>query len=94
MKRKSDIASKIQLTANRIRCPICNGGSSDCVFITSEELRFRRSFARASKQEPVFIKGDPPKLRINRTKNLDSNQVLTRLCIRCGEIRKTSIPNN
>ncbi len=94
MTRKSEYSSKIQLLANRIRCSICNADSSECIFIISNDIRFRYSFTKATLPEPAYIRGNPPKMRINKTQTIGTNEFLTRLCLRCGTARKTSIPNN
>jgi hypothetical protein len=92
MTRKSEFSAKIQLTANRLRCSVCNADSSECVFVVSDEIRFRYSFTKATLKEPVFYQGNPRKLRINKTQRIDTNTALTRLCLRCGTARKTTIP--
>ena len=94
MSRKSQITPKIQILANRLRCAICNADSNDAVFIIDEELRFRSTVFRTRLLAPVFLRGNPMKMRINRSQSLDSGKNLMRICLVCGHSRKTSIPNN
>jgi hypothetical protein len=94
MTRKSEIAPKIQILANRIRCAICNASSDEAVFLIDEDLRFRSSVFRPKISSPVFFRGRPMKMRINRTQTLESGKSLMRVCLRCGQSRKTSVPNN
>jgi len=91
MGRKSEIAHKIQFIANRIRCANCNADGSESVFMVTDELKFRSSVLRPSMRYPAFIRGKH--LRINRIQRLENNEVLTRVCLRCGTARKTGIPN-
>jgi hypothetical protein len=93
MTRKSEFASKIQILANRIRCSLCNADSSECLFVVSDEIRFRYSFPKAKLSEPVFINKNTQTLRINKTQRVDTNQALTRICLRCRTARKTTVPN-
>jgi hypothetical protein len=94
MTLKGKYTPRIQLLANRVRCSLCNTDSSECVFLISDELQCRYSFRRAKLQEPFFFKGNPERLRINKVQRLESKKMLTRICLRCGTIRKASIPNN
>ena len=95
MTRKIEFSTKIQLLANRVRCSVCNADSSECVFAVSGEIRFRKSYTRATLNEPVYeVKNNKTgsvSLRINKTQNIDMNQVLTKICLKCGNVRKTSI---
>ena len=83
----------IQLKANRIRCSVCNADSSECVFFISNEIRFRYSFNKPTVNEPIFYKENSKKIRLNKTQRIDTNSILNRVCLRCGTIRKGSVPN-
>jgi hypothetical protein len=92
MGQRSEIAPKIQLLANRLRCPNCNADSTEAIFVVADEIKFRRSFERPGfRQPPAFVSGKH--LRINRTQELENTEILVRVCLRCGTSRKTSIPN-
>jgi hypothetical protein len=94
MSRKSEIAPKIQILSNRIRCAVCNADSDEAIFIIDEDLRFRSTVFRPTLSTPTFIRGNPMKMRINRAQSLVGGKNLMRICLRCGHSRKTSIPNN
>lgn len=93
MSRKSEIAPKIQVLANRLRCSTCNADSDDAVFLIDEDLRFRSTVFRPRIPTPVFIRGNPRKMRLNKAQTLDTGKTLMRICLRCGHSRKTSVPN-
>jgi len=92
MGRKSEIAQKIQLLANRIRCSTCNATSEEALFIIEEDIKFRSSSIRPKLNKPMF-KSPQKKLRMNRTQILFPAKNLVRICVRCGGTRKTGIPN-
>jgi hypothetical protein len=93
MTRKSEHAPKIKILSNRVRCSFCNADSSECLFIVSDEIRFRYSFTKATLPNPFYKNKDAQTLRINKTQRVDLNKALTRVCLKCGTARKTSIPN-
>lgn len=94
MRARNDLAHKVQVLSNRIRCSNCNADGTEALFIVSDELRFRSSAIRAKQNLPMFRVGwRNPKLRINKTQKLESNEVLTRVCLVCGQSRRTSIPH-
>jgi hypothetical protein len=92
MSRKSNIAPKIQLIANRVRCHNCHADGSEAVFLMSDEVIFRSSALRPSTSCPVFIRGNPKKMRINRCQMIVTRNVLLRVCLVCGSTRRTGIP--
>jgi hypothetical protein len=49
---------------------------------------------RPTLSTPVFVRGKPPKMRINKSQSLEVCTSLMRVCFRCGHFRKTSLPNN
>ena len=92
---KSEITTKIQLLSNRIRCSRCNAGAADAIFMVTTELKFRSSIAKPS-SDPMCIRGTglARHMRINRVQDLEDTEILTRVCLRCGTSRRTSIPNS
>lgn len=87
----NEITKKIQLIANRVRCPVCNSDADDSAYILTDEVRFRSSFIRPKKNPPMFKRAG--KLRINKTQRLDGCEVLTRICLLCGTARQIVLPN-
>ena len=82
---------RLQLIANRVRCAKCNADADDCIFIVTDEVRFRSSVLRPKDREAAFKRGG--RLRLNKTQGLEPSNVLNRICLQCGSIRKTTIPN-
>jgi hypothetical protein len=94
MRARNSLSHKVQLLSNRVRCSNCNADSTEALFMVTDELRFRSSVIRAKQNAPMFMAGwHNPKLRLNKTQRLESNEVLTRVCLRCGQSRRTSIPH-
>jgi len=94
MGRKSEISTKIQLLANRVRCSHCNADSSEALFILDDGLRFRNSFEippHRSSNPPIFR--NKKRMRLNRVQRIENTEILVRICLRCGTSRKTGIPN-
>lgn len=87
----NEVTKKIQLIANRIRCPICHSGANYSAYMLTDEVRFRSSFIRPKISQPMFKRAG--KLRLNKTQTLDGCEVLTRICLRCGAARQIVIPN-
>jgi hypothetical protein len=94
MEWRSEISTKIQLLANRVRCSHCNADSSEALFILDDAVRFRRSISvppHNSRNPPVFR--TRKHLKVNRVLQTENAEVLVRICLRCGTSRTTSIPN-
>lgn len=93
--KQCNLHHKIQFISNRVRCSNCNSNSDDAIFVAGEDLRFRSSFIRPNRPKPIFIRiaGHIKKMGINRTQNLESVDVLTRVCLWCGNSRNVSVPN-
>ena len=86
---KTELGSKIQLISNRIRCPGCYAGSEDMVISVSDDLRFRRSFIRSGLKKPCFFSSTKNhSLRISRTQELESIDILVMICLKCGSSRR------
>jgi hypothetical protein len=90
--RNNWLSNRIRFISNRIRCSNCYRDSSEMIFIIGEGIRFKI---------PIDIKEDYSvnfnnknrKMRINKFYELESVNVLTMICTRCGKSRKTTIPD-
>lgn len=88
---ENEVTKKIQLIANRVRCPVCHSGADESAYMVVDEIRFRKSFFRPKMNPPMFKRAG--KLRINKTQTLDGCDVLAKICLRCGASRQIVIPN-
>jgi len=91
MQRNNWIAHKIRLLANRVRCSRCYSDSSMAVFVIGENVRFKIPIDLKEDYKPIFKKSGS--MTINKFYELTSTESLSRVCTRCGKLRKTGIPN-
>lgn len=93
----NSLTSKIKILSNRLRCSKCHSDSSDAVFIVNDSIKFRI---------PISVKTKFPKLNnnyhltrignkmsINKFYDIFYSHSLTRICTKCGNSRKSVIPN-
>ena len=88
---KNSIISKIKLQAHRLRCSQCFAIDTDFLFVVERGMKYRVSFERPKINKPVFTHPQEKTLRMNKTQSLEETEVLVRICLLCGDTRKTSL---
>ncbi len=95
MEWKNEIATKIKLLANRVRCSNCNANSSEALFIIDDGVSLH-SLIRVppchSRNPPMFR--SRKHLKINRVQQVKNIDVLVRICLRCGTSRRIGMISN
>ena len=91
-----EIDIKTTLISSRLRCPDCNAGPDDFIFLFTEDVRLRYVLSNRFNYKlkiPAFIKNSQykKKMGLNKAQMVENCKTLARVCCNCGNVRKMSI---
>ena len=96
MVKKTELAHKIQIASNRLRCPDCNSSGDSFFFLLADDVRFRFIIGKVKLESPVYMRNTQSRtvMGVNKGQVLSKGQSLIRVCVSCGHTRKTTVTDN